>query len=109
VSDDIRPEVVEALVEATTSPGFSDEHVAELLWNATPAERRAAADVHGYLADLNLRRAVTLQQALELLKPYWRWPHGTLGAVLKTAPPDVVRQAAGWLRLGGWDELNEIS
>lgn len=51
---------------------------------------------------------MTLQHALELLKPYWKWPHGTLGAVLKTAPPDVVKQAAGWLRLGGWIDVDGL-
>jgi hypothetical protein len=31
-----------------------------------------------------------------------------LGAVLKTAPPDVVKQAAGWLRLGGWIDVDGL-
>ena len=102
MTDDVRPEVVEAIVGATMDADFSEEGLAEILWNASLAERQAAADVHGALADLGLRKAIGLQYALTLLKPHWRWPAGTLSGALKTAPPEIAREAIRWLRLGGW-------
>ena len=47
MAEDVRPEVVEALFEATVDPSLSQEHLAELLYNASPQERQAVSDLHG--------------------------------------------------------------
>jgi hypothetical protein len=106
VNDDnepVRPDIVEALFDATQDPELSDEVARQMLLDATPAERRAVADLHGALADWSWLRARGLARALGLLEPWWyggdRRP---LGAILKTIPPDVADQALEELYSHGW-------
>lgn len=96
----VRDHVVDALFDATRPDrDYGDDHIAELMFNATPAERAAVAERHRHLAELTAYQAVMLRNALTLLGPHWRHAQ-SLGAVLKTAPPDVAAEAIEWLRRG---------
>jgi hypothetical protein len=104
VADQIRPAVVEELFKATTSAEYSDEHRAELLYNATPAERQAVADLHWAHAEEAYAKGQALAYVMARLRRYW-WagkPQSgprpfTLGDALKVAPADVVRDVLEWL------------
>jgi len=106
---DVRPEVVEALWDATTRER-SDEHLAELLYNATPAERRAAADMH-YEAHLRLlARLDAYRYAMIRLTHEWQRTHHmniahfTIGRALKLVSPEVAEDVLTRLYDGGWTE-----
>lgn len=105
----VREHVVKALAAAVQDPEISDETTVEMLLDATPAERQAASDLHGALADWSWLRARGLARALRLLEPWWyggdRRP---LGAILKTIPPDVADQALEELYSHGWSEADGL-
>jgi len=106
VSDEIRPAVVEALFAATQDPELSDEVTRDMLFDATPAERQAVADLHGQLADMSWVRALGLVQALRLLEPWWyNGDRRPLSAILKTVPPDVADQVVEVLYRTGWTHV----
>jgi hypothetical protein len=111
----VRPAVVEALFHATTSDQSSEEHVAELLWNATPEERQAVADMHWMYAEQMYAKGEALAYAMASLRRYW-WsgkPQSgprpfTLGDALKVCPPDVARDVLTRLYGAGFSEADGL-
>jgi hypothetical protein len=87
--------------------GTDDEFTTAEVWvDATEGEKRAAAARLGSIASLLEDRAagfrlLPLQQAWDMLKPYWR-PGQSLGAVLKTAPPGAAGNALYILQRFDW-------
>jgi hypothetical protein len=118
VPDDLRPDVVAALVEPQQLPAA----LVDQALDATPAERHAAAaeladrtraflEQAGALRpsasvlDLRHQQVQLLAAVYGLLEPWWRqrgWNTRTLGDILKVVPADVAHGVTQLLRLAGF-------
>jgi hypothetical protein len=104
---EVREHVVQSLWEAING-AYSAETAAEIMWNATPAERQAVADIHFAAALAEYRKAEALHYVARRLKPWW-WVIGmtddrTMLDALKTCPRDVADEVLHVLYDAGWTE-----
>jgi hypothetical protein len=118
VPDDLRPDVVAALVEPQQLPAA----LVDQALDATPAEREAAAGVladrtrafleqtgairpSASVLDLHHDQVQLLAAAYGLLERWWRqpvWNTRTFGDILKVVPADVAHGVGQLLRLAGF-------
>ena len=99
--------VADAIVDALSRADASDEHTAEILWNAAvnePEALRLAGEKFGELYSTTALQAVALGFVVSKLSETWRtMPRASLGDVLKVVDGETRGQVIRMLDSAGWD------